>query len=70
MEELIKYLKGYSNKKKIAIWPAGLNTKSLLKAAKDMILKENITIFDSILLRKYNLKLFCNRTDATKQSSK
>ena len=42
MKELIDYLECYSVKKKIAIWPAGLNTKSLLKDVKDVIFKENI----------------------------
>jgi len=54
MKELIDYLECYSVKKKIAIWPAGLNTKSLLKAVKDKIFKENIAIFDS---NKKNLEI-------------
>ena len=54
MKELIKYLEDYSDKKKIAIWPAGLNTKSLLKAVKDVAFKENIIIFDS---NKKNLQI-------------
>ena len=54
MKELIKYLEDYSDKKKIAIWPVGLNTKSLLKTVKDVIFKGNIIIFDS---NKKNLQI-------------
>jgi hypothetical protein len=54
MKELIDYLECYSVKKKIAIWPAGLNTKSLLKDVKDVIFKENVIIFDS---NKKNLQI-------------
>ena len=54
MKELITYLEAYSDKKKIAIWPAGLNTISILKNVKDVIFKENIIVFDS---NKKNLKV-------------
>ena len=44
----------YSVKKKIAIWPAGVNAKPLLKDVKDVIFKENVIVFDS---NKKNLQI-------------